>query len=129
MNYVDQQHASARGDITGRDKIIVEAPKGMIEKLLLKLKEQYECDQTTQNIIDELARYHTRRAADGISGLEAKLAASTKTISYDDAIELKEMFAKLLEKWSLYHSAQLIFVHILAKAEAEFNNVIYLRYG
>ena len=35
------------------------------------------------------------------------------------------MFAKLLQRWSLYSSAQLIFVHILAKAETEFTHVIY----
>lgn len=125
MNKVSQEHASARGDITGRDKITLEAPKGMIEKLLLRLQAQYDGDEETQNTIDELARYHIRRAPDGISGLQAKLEAAGKSDCYDDAIEKKEMFAKLLHKWSLYSSAQLIFVHILAKAENEFTQVIY----
>lgn len=35
------------------------------------------------------------------------------------------MFAKLLERWSLYSSAQQIFVHILARADNEFTQVIY----
>lgn len=125
MNTVTQTNAQAGGDITGRDKITVEAPKRMVEKLLLRLQEQYSGNEETRSTIDELARYHTRRASDGVSGLEAKLTAAGRSDSYDDAIEKKEMFAKLLQKWSLYSSAQLIFVHILAKAENEFTQVIY----
>jgi len=107
-----QQGAHAQGDIVGRDKIFVETKKGMIERLLLRLKEQYDCNEQTQTIIDELARYHTRRAPDGVAGLQAKLEASGRSQYYDDAIEKKEMFAKLLQRWSLYSSAQMIFVHI-----------------
>lgn len=124
-NVANQMHARAGGSIAGRDIINVEAKKSTVEKLLHKLKVQYECDEQTQTTIEELARYHRRRASDGISGLEAKLEASGRSSYYEDAIEKKEMFAKLLEKWSLYSSAQEIFVHILAKAETEFTHVIY----
>lgn len=124
-NVSNQQNARAGGAIVGRDYYNVEAKKGLIEKLLHKLKEQYDCNEQTQTTIDELARYHTRRATDGIDGLEAKLRAGGRSAYYDDAIEKKEMFAKLLETWSLYSSAQEIFVHILAKAENEFTQVIY----
>lgn len=125
---ISQQHSSAGGDIVGGDKVTTTynaAPTGKIEKLLFKLKEQYDGDRETQSIIDELARYHSRRAADGVFGLEAKLEAADKADSFDDAIEKKEMFAKLLQKWTMYSSAQLIFAHILAKAEVEFTMVIY----
>lgn len=121
----NQQGAQARGNIIGRDSVTIQAKQSMIEKLLLRLKEQYECNEKTQTTIDELARYHARRATDGISGLQAKLEASGRSNYYDEAIEKKEMFSKLLERWSLYSSAQLIFVHILAKAETEFTHVIY----
>jgi hypothetical protein len=125
MKVVNQGQASAKGDIVGGDKITHEAPKRMVERLLERLKDQYENNEATQHIIDELARYHTRRAPDGIHGLEEKLKAAGKSDAYDEAIEKKEMFAKLLQTWSLYSSAQQIFVHILAKAENEFNQVIY----
>ncbi|MCW0001512.1 hypothetical protein OE766_25160 [Pararhizobium sp. YC-54] len=126
MNSVNQTNACADGDIIGRDKIItVQSPKGKIEKLLLRLKEQYEASDETRITIDELARYHRRRAQDGIEGLENKLIAANMHHYYDDAIEKKEMFVKLLERWSLYSSAQMIFVHVLAKAETEFSHVIY----
>lgn len=127
MNKINQKHATAGGHIVGRDNITNNntAPKGKIERLLTKLQEQYDNDEETQKTVDELARYHSRRAFDGISGLEEKLKAADKSDIYDDAIEKKEMFAKLLQRWSLYSSAQLIFVHILAKAEIEFDQVIY----
>lgn len=121
----NQQRAQAGGNIAGRDYNNFEAKKGVVEKLLLKLKQQYERNEQTQITMDELARYHTRRATDGIDGLEAKLKASGRFDYYDEAIEKKEMFAKLLERWSLYSSAQQIFVHILARAENEFTQVIY----
>jgi hypothetical protein len=121
----NQQGAQAGGSIIGRDYNNFEANKGVVEKLLLKLKRQYDCDEQTQTTMDELARYHARRAADGIDGLEAKLKASGRSDYYDEAIEKKEMFAKLLERWSLYSSAQQIFVHILARAENEFTQVIH----
>jgi|TARA_R100000501_G_scaffold14813_2_gene26866 hypothetical protein len=121
----NQQGAKAGGNIAGRDYYNQEPQKGLVEKLLLKLKEQYDCSEKTQTTMEELARYHTRRATDGIDGLEAKLKASDRLDYYDEAIEKKEMFAKLLEQWSLYSSAQQIFVHILARAENEFTHVIY----
>jgi hypothetical protein len=121
----NQQGAIAGGNIAGRDYYNLEPKKGLIEKLLIKLKEQHDRSEQTQTTIDELARYHTRRAPDGIDGLEAKLEASGRLSYYDEAIEKKEMFAKLLERWSLYSSAQEIFVHILARAENEFTHVIY----
>ncbi|WP_425989265.1 ABC-three component system protein [Ensifer sp. R-19] len=126
MNTVDQRSARAERDVIGRDKnVIIEAPKTMVEKLLHRLREQYDSSDETKITIDELARYHVRRSQDGIQGLENKLIAANMSHYYDDAIEKKEMFAKLLERWSLYSSAQAIFVHILAKTEAEFSHVIY----
>jgi len=120
-----QEGARAGGNIAGRDNVTIQAKQGMVEKLLLRLKEQYDCNEQTRTTIDDLARYHIRRAPDGISGLKAKLEASGRSQFYDEAIEKKEMFSKLLERWSLFSSAQLIFVHILAKAETEFTHVIH----
>lgn len=130
MNKVSQENIEAGGDVVGRDKIqqyFNSAPKGMVERLLARLHQQVQDDEQTRETIDELARYHRKRSIDGVEGLEAKLNVSGRGHCYMDAIEKKEMFAKLLEKWSLYESAQQIFVHILAKAENEFNSVIYLQ--
>lgn len=74
--------------------------------------------------MDRLKRFYSQRAYDGVVGLKAKLEKSGRDGSYIDAIEMKEMFAKLLERWSLYPSAQQIFVYLLARAERQFVDII-----
>jgi hypothetical protein len=96
-----------------------------VEKLLEKLHAEIAKSENTLNIIESLARYYEERSHDGVKGLKNKLDAAGRSAEYEDAIEKKEMFAKLLEKWSLYASAQEIFVHLLARAEHEFNLIIY----
>jgi hypothetical protein len=125
---VDQTRASAGRDIAGRDinTTINNAPyaAGVVEKLLEKLQVETEHDQHSRERIERLQRYYIKRAHDGIVGLEAKLTQAGRQASYMDAIEMKEMFAKLLEQWSLYGSAQQIFVFLLARAERHFNDII-----
>lgn len=41
----------------------------------------------------------------------------------------KELFAKLLDKWSMYASAQEIFSVLLAKIEYEFSMFVYPKLG
>ena len=127
---VDQSGATARGDIVAGDKVETHihsgvAPVGVVEKLLEKLHAEMAKSANTRHIIESLARYYEERSHDGVKGLKNKLDAAGRSAEYADAIEKKEMFAKLLEKWSLYSSAQEIFVHLLARAEHEFNLIIY----
>lgn len=130
-----QTGASAQGDVTGRDKnsITVEIenyhqapakPRGVVDMLLLKLEEEQISNTQIQQTIDSLARYLKRRSHDGIDGLEAKLKAGGRESEHFEALEKKEEFSKLLAKWSLYESAQRIFVHLLARVEHEFNSTI-----
>ena len=129
QNEINQSAASAGGDIVGRDKLSIyneakPSPSG-VEALLIKLNTQIKENQEAQDLIEELARYHVRKSIDGIDGLEAKLQAANLSHTYIDAIDKKERFVKLLERMSLYSSAQKIFVLFLAQAENEFNNVVY----
>jgi hypothetical protein len=78
-----------------------------------------------QHTIDALANFQMRKSVDGIDGLEAKLVAGQRQDELMDALEKKEQFAKLLQKWSLYASAQEIFAYLLARAEYEFNHFIH----
>jgi hypothetical protein len=127
---VDQSHAGAARDIVGRDinntTINNAAPRaaGIVEQLLQKLSAEKNHDQKVRDTIARLQRYYVQRAHDGVTGLEAKLKAAGREQQYIDAIEMKEMFAKLLEQWSLYASAQQIFVYLLARAERQFNDII-----
>ncbi len=126
---VDQAGATAHGDIVGRDKHEqhIHLPRrtpGVVEQLLNKLQKEVENNQHVRHTIELLAYFQRRRSHDGIEGLEAKLEAAARSDEYLDAIEKKELFAKLLERWSLYASAQEIFAHLLAKAEYEFTYVV-----
>jgi hypothetical protein len=126
---VDQAGAAARGDIVGRDKNeqhfhLPEQPPGVVEQLLQKLQNEVENNHHVKHTIEALAHFQKRRSHDGVNGLQAKLNAVDRSDEYLDAIEKKELFAKLLERWSLYSSAQEIFAYLLAKAEYEFTHVI-----
>jgi C-terminal domain 9 of the ABC-three component (ABC-3C) systems len=129
---VNQKGASASGDIVGGDKIerhyhLAPTPPGIVERLLDKLRAEMEQNEQVRHTIENLAHFQTRRSHDGIDGLENKLVAGGRSHEYPDAIEKKELFAKLLEQWSLYASAQEIFAYLLAKADYEFNRFIYPR--
>ncbi|MCW1995556.1 hypothetical protein ABIE85_005993 [Bradyrhizobium diazoefficiens] len=130
---VDQSNATAEGHIAGRDVYNItnnlgerSAPRaaGIVEQLLQRLDEELKNDQKAQNTIEKLQRYHRNKALDGVVGLEAKLKYAGREANYYDAIEMKEMFVKLLHQWSLYASAQQIFVYLLARAERNFNDII-----
>lgn len=130
---VNQKGASANGDIVAGNKTenhyhASSAPAAnIVEQLLNRLKEEVERNEQVRHTIESLQRFQTQRADDGITGLEAKLKAANREHELIDALEKKELFAKLLEKWSLYASAQEIFAHLLAKAEYEFNYFIRLQ--
>jgi len=126
---VDQSNASAEGDIAARDIYKINnyngdksasRAAGIVEQLLQRLNDELKNDQKAQNTIEKLQRYYRNKPYDEIAGLEAKLKHAGREASYDDAIEMKEMFVKLLEQWSLYASAQQIFVYLLARAERHF---------
>jgi hypothetical protein len=128
---VNQTGASALGDIVGHDKIETHnhyparAPVSVVEQLLAKLQLEIENNESIRHTIESLAYFHTHRSHDGADGLEAKLTKGYRTHEYFHAIEKKELFVKLLERWSLYASAQEIFAYLLAKAEHEFSYFVH----
>jgi hypothetical protein len=85
-----------------------------------RLADEIRNDQKVRDLVEGLQHYYVRRSADGVEGLEAKLTAGNRSHEILDALERKERFVKLLDKWSLYASAQEIFAYLLAKAELEF---------
>ncbi|MGE4046491.1 MAG: ABC-three component system protein [Acetobacteraceae bacterium] len=124
----DQAGARAGGDVVGRDKLTQvtldlrrSVGTSKIEALKARLIAEMEKDHQTAAIIEDLQHYHTRRQpSDGIEGLEPKLRAAGRESEILDALEQKERFTKLLARWSLYASAQEIFVHLLSLAVHEF---------
>lgn len=125
-----QSGAIAGGDVVGRDKIEFHShPSGTaggpVERLIEKLKSEIADKKHIQHTIDSLANFKRRRTLDGIEGLEAKLSAGNRDDEIFDALDKKEQFAKLLQKWSLYASAQEIFAYLLAKTDYEFNQFVH----
>lgn len=118
---VDQSGASAGQDMVGRDKVThIHAPAAKLsklEKLKIRLEQEVAAGQCAADLIDELQSFKKRVPDDGVSGLEAKLEVAGRSEQLIPALEMKEAFAKLLERWSLYGSAQEIFAHLLAMAD------------
>jgi hypothetical protein len=127
---VNQQRSNV-----GRDQIGVQnvnnyydrsAPSAVgIESLLQTLQDEMSNNKIIQETISKLQRFHKTSAYKGVAGLEAKLNVSGRDYEYDYAIETKELFAKLLEEFSLYASAQEIIAYLLARAEYNFRSFIY----
>ena len=97
----------------------------MVGQLIQKLQSEIAQDVQVQHTIEALANFQARRSLDGIDGLEAKLIAGRREHEILAAYDKKEQFAKLLQRWSLYASAQEIFVCLLARAEYEFTHFVY----
>ena len=68
----------------------------------MRLVEEMQNDRTASELIEGLQEYHRRRRPpDGVEGLERKLRAAERENEILDGSQQKEMFAKLLAKWSL----------------------------
>jgi|JI10StandDraft_1071094.scaffolds.fasta_scaffold63298_3 hypothetical protein len=122
---INQKGAKAGRDIVAGDKVDHHhypptAKASVVEALMAKLQKEMEQSSQVTAMIDELCHYHQHKAHDGVTGLEAKLQKGQRSHEIDYALDQKEQFAKILEKWSMYASAQEIFVHLLARAEIEY---------
>lgn len=96
-----------------------------ISALTVRLEQEVREKLVASDIVPSLSFYRRRREAkDGIAGLEAKLEAGDREFRIEEALELKVEFDKILDKWSLYTSAQEIFGHLLAIISRKFSNKI-----
>ncbi len=131
---VDQSGASAGGDVVAGNKIVYNhnytaQSSKVVEQLLEKLKAEIDKDAKVKSTIENLKFFYVRKSHDGVDGLEAKLIKGNRENELLHALEKKELFVKLLEKWSLYASAQEIFAYLLAKAEYEFTTFVFPKIG
>lgn len=128
---VNQRGASAGGDIVAGDKTEIHhhnlptAKLSKLEKLKIRLQQEVADGLCSPELIDQLQNFKKKVPEDGVVGLEAKLEVSGRSAQLMTALEMKEQFAKLLEKWSLYASAQEIFVHLLGMAHYKYSNHIF----
>jgi ABC-3C protein len=129
MNSVNQQGASAVGDIIAGSKFTLhQAPNtqvGIVEQLLIKLQAEMKDRDEIRHMVENLQFFYQKKSIDGIEGLQAKLEAASRSNELYLAFEKKELFVKLLDKWSMYASAQEIFAYLLAKIEYEFSTFVH----
>jgi hypothetical protein len=125
---VSQAGSTVAGHQIGGDyrPTIYEARKsaGVVEQLLRKLHHEVENNIHASETLSRLQRYHGGLVTDDVRGLTAKLERAGRSRELETALERKEMFAKLLEHWSHYASAQEIFAYLLARAEHFFTTEI-----
>ncbi len=96
-----------------------------ISTLLETLQSEIDNNILSAETIAKLQRYQRTKAYKGIAGLEAKLSASGREDELDDAMEMKELFVKLLEDFAYYASAQEIIAYLLGRAEHHFRSFIH----
>lgn len=127
---INQKGAQAGGDIVAGNKTEIHKhvastiKPSKLEQLKIRLQREVEDGRCSATLIEQLQNFQKRIPADGIEGLVAKLEVSGRASQIITALEMKEQFAKLLERWSLYGSAQEIFVHLLAMAEYKYSHHI-----
>lgn len=118
---VYQGNNTVGGNIIGGDYVAI--PDKITP--LKKMAESYRCeiDQncTQQEFIEELQNYMQRIPGHEQRDLEQKLVAAKREDLINNAIFLKEMFAKKLYKHTFSPIAQKIFVNILAMINSTFH--------
>ncbi|HWY16829.1 MAG TPA: ABC-three component system protein [Rhizomicrobium sp.] len=134
-NTVDQSGAHAGEDIVAGNKEVHYhlsgeiKSDGVVAQLLQKLRAEMDGNDKIKHTVENLQFFYNHIAGDGVVGLEAKLIAAQRKAEIITAFAKKEHFAKLLETWSLYASAQEIFAYFLARAEHEFSMFVLPKLG
>ena len=124
--FADQRRASAGGDVIGGDKITmhVSERQTQIEGWLEKLADEMRDDPRVRTFVDNLQYYFQPYPYDDVIGLEAKLDFSNRSTQKKSALRKKEAFAKLLDEWQAYPSAQEIIAYFLSQIDSAFETEV-----
>jgi hypothetical protein len=102
------------------------APKpSHIEKLVALLEQEMQKEELRDTWIESLEFFETPHVPDGVEGLEAKLEKVGRSADLQLAFRFKEMFAKFLDRYALYKSAQELIALCLHKVFYEFEHCIH----
>jgi hypothetical protein len=88
------------------------------------LAQEISTDKHVSDFIDTLQMYHEKHSHDGVDGLEAKLTHSGRNSELSLALRKKELFTRLLAKYSMFDSAQQILAYLLSKMEQDFRSYV-----
>jgi hypothetical protein len=127
---VDAGRDNAAGNITNTNSnnqisnVNLADEKSPIAAWMALLAEEISTNKHVSDFIDTLQMYHEKHSHDGIDGLEAKLAHSGRYLEISLALRKKELFTRLLAKYSMFDSAQQIFAYLLSKIEQDFRSYV-----
>lgn len=129
---IDAGRDNAGGDITYQNShnqninVILSGEDSPIQAWMASLEHEISTNKQVIHFIDTLQMYHEKHSHDGIEGLVDKLKHSGR--SSDSEINLalrkKELFTRLLAKYSMFDSAQQIFAYLLSKLEEDFRALV-----
>ncbi|WP_145140041.1 ABC-three component system protein [Roseomonas gilardii] len=122
------------GDLTvfreGSKQIVVQSgPVSPLVVLMDRLAEEIRKDERVQNFVATLQLYLEHFSHDGIDGLENKLIHAGRKGQVVKALQKKELFARLLDEYSMFDSAQNIFAYVLSRMEADFEAYVLPNLG
>lgn len=99
--------------------------KSPIAAWMALLANEISTNKQIIDFIDTLQMYREKYSHDGISGLENKLKHAGKTDDdVNHALKKKELFTRMLAKYSMFESAQEIFAYLLSKLEHDFRTYV-----
>lgn len=121
---------NAAGDITNTNsnnqtfQVNLVGEKSPISAWMALLAQEISTNKHVSDFIDTLQMYHEKLSHDGINGLEAKLTHSGRDSELSLALRKKELFTRLLAKYSMFDSAQQILAYLLSKMEQDFRSYV-----
>lgn len=114
----------------GSQQIVINSgPSSSLVALMERLADEIRRNEHVQNFVAELQLYYEHQSYDGIDGLENKLQHAGRASQISKAIRKKELFVRLLDDFSMFDSAQHVFVHVLSKMEADFDAYVLPHLG
>lgn len=96
---------------------------------MASLAEEIKADKYVSDFVDTLQMYSERLTHDGVDGLEAKLNHAGRGSEVSLALRKKELFTRLLARYSMFDSAQQIFAYLLSKVEQDFRTYVMPHLG
>lgn len=123
---VDQSDSNVLGDQVGRDQYKTTIFSGpapaatAMDALIAKYQQEVDAQSEVGQTIDELQRWLVNRHTDQPRNLEAKFSDGKRNNDLRFAEQLKESFAKKLQRNQFYESAQKIIAYTLALVRHRF---------
>ncbi|NTF08898.1 hypothetical protein G6L37_22470 [Agrobacterium rubi] len=131
---IDAGRDNAAGNITNTNsnntyEIVMAGDGSPIAAWMASLAEEIRTDKYVSEFVDTLQMYTQRLTHDGIDGLEAKLKHAGRASDVSLAFRKKELFTRLLARYSMFDSAQQIFAYLLSKVEQDFRAYVMPHLG